>query len=740
MAETFAGDLSILASQAHSPSAEGLNPLVKPESVGETFWQLANLVEYSAAAAELAPQFLTISPLFEPHEADTAIAPESSDRLTGQLHAPLQTDSLLVGQPAPSFNMSLTQAWETARTQLSQFLANPRFETAIATAFGSEVEAGAARQIVTDWTQGRSLPELEIVPSAVLQARGAFSAANQTVYLGQDLLAQNAQSAIAAVLLEELGHALDSQLNSVDAAGDEGAIFAALVQDEAIAPTDLAALKAENDHAVLHWQDRVWAVEQAALGEFTVGSSGEVGVEFVFDSGAYTGELAIFSLAGMETLTPGSTAYIKEAARRALSHSPTGYIVIADAEQGAQISGELGERNWNRGGYSGLQSVALTPGDTFGVMLVPDDSVQSVFDQPDRGGKHRPLFSIEAANPEGFIQMGQLANGLFAMEDLRRDRRSDSDFNDLIFKITGAAGQAVSVEALLPRRQDWQNTSIFKKILATADSAPSSPPSTPTIDPNSGNPTGAGDPSSNPGGAANPGGSTGGNPGGLPTTLLTSFADSLVKFDPAFSETAIAALNGSQISLGDKTIYIGTQQVGANNQNPIISLFDSANPLNNWTRTDYEVTGTDGRGIGLAWTGSDLYGIFTVDGTQGSASEDFRRASQDAQQIWLRSYGQGGGAKVSVIGRLDLATGELLDAAYLSALLNSGNSNTLVANNIAVNSAGNLVVSADSFFSPRRPDGSQMQQLTTSDSPFAYTVEILPNLKQVVSTQAVGWI
>ena len=70
--------------------------------------------------------------------------------------------------------------------------------------------------------------------------------------------------------------------------------------------------------------------------------------------------------------------------------------------------------------------------------------------------------------------------------------------------------------------------------------------------------------------------------------------------------------------------------------------FDSENPGNNWVRTDYEITGADSRGYGLFWSGADLYGVFSVDGTQGTSAEDFRRASSDASTGWIRSYGSGG--------------------------------------------------------------------------------------------------
>jgi hypothetical protein len=73
-----------------------------------------------------------------------------------------------------------------------------------------------------------------------------------------------------------------------------------------------------------------------------VGESGEVTIDYLFDGGEYQGELAIFSLEGMEGLVPGSEAFIQTAANRALSESELGYIVISDKTEGARFSGELG--------------------------------------------------------------------------------------------------------------------------------------------------------------------------------------------------------------------------------------------------------------------------------------------------------------------------------------------------------------------------------------------------------------
>ncbi|MEQ8969848.1 MAG: DUF4114 domain-containing protein, partial [Coleofasciculus sp. C1-SOL-03] len=159
-------------------------------------------------------------------------------------------------------------------------------------------------------------------------------------------------------------------------------------------------------------------------GVFTVGQTGEVSVDFLFDGGGYEGELAVFSLEGMEEFEPGSEAFIQEAASRALSDSELGHIVISDQTEGARFVGELGESDRNSGDYLGVKTVQMRPGDEFGFMLVPNNTVQQVFDNPDVGGAARPLFSMATANPDDGFHVGQIADvtgdgSTFVMEDLR---------------------------------------------------------------------------------------------------------------------------------------------------------------------------------------------------------------------------------------------------------------------------------------------------------------------------------
>jgi len=80
---------------------------------------------------------------------------------------------------------------------------------------------------IADFT---TLPKIEILSGDALpHASGAYASQTDTIYLSSNLFNANSPDPIVAVLLEELGHALDYYLNSNDAPGDEGAFFSALV-------------------------------------------------------------------------------------------------------------------------------------------------------------------------------------------------------------------------------------------------------------------------------------------------------------------------------------------------------------------------------------------------------------------------------------------------------------------------------------------------------------------------------
>ncbi|MDB9315094.1 DUF4114 domain-containing protein [Spirulina sp. CS-785/01] len=268
-------------------------------------------------------------------------------------------------------------------------------------------------------------------------------------------------------------------------------------------PTDLEDLQSEDQplstlaensggEGTVAQQSLAWAengLEPADLpsdilkydaGVFTVGESGEVGIDFLFDGGKFKGEVAIFSLEGMDNLEPGSEEFITEAVTRATSETDWGHVVISDRTEGARFEGSLGEsKDWNSGDYQGVKTVSMRPGDSFGVMLVPNGTVQEVLNDPDIGGSKAPLFSLGTANPDDTLHFGQIADvtgdgNTFVMEDVQFGHKwYDEDYNDLIFQVRGAEGEAPSMDELIEQgvidaEDDWREGDLGQALVEYA--------------------------------------------------------------------------------------------------------------------------------------------------------------------------------------------------------------------------------------------------------------------------------
>ncbi|WP_299490262.1 PKD domain-containing protein, partial [Acaryochloris sp. IP29b_bin.137] len=216
----------------------------------------------------------------------------------------------------------------------------------------------------------------------------------------------------------------------------------------------------------------------APSGIFEVGESGYVSFDFLYD-GSYQhhGELAIFSLEGMETYTPGSHAYIREAARRALSQSSQGHVIFRDSREGALFRGRMAHeaRDWNWGRYRGPNVVWMEPGTQFAIMVVPNRSVWHAYKHPYGYGHHhhhhhgdiRPLFSIDAANPNAPArQIADLTGEghTFAFESWQLSR-SNFDYNDWVFQIQGATGAAANFDRLVDPNLNWRHSPIGQQII-----------------------------------------------------------------------------------------------------------------------------------------------------------------------------------------------------------------------------------------------------------------------------------
>ena len=168
--------------------------------------------------------------------------------------------------------------WSSVAAELQQFLADVDLLDHLHLAFGESIDEQLATDLIEDLISGDVRPELEFRAAAEINgANGAFAASTGKVYLAQEFFDNNSINTVAIVLLEELGHYLDSQLNLVDSAGDEGAIFANLVQGNSLDEVTLAALKAEDDSATVTLDGQVVEIEQAGLSITPAGSLSNLG-------------------------------------------------------------------------------------------------------------------------------------------------------------------------------------------------------------------------------------------------------------------------------------------------------------------------------------------------------------------------------------------------------------------------------------------------------------------------------
>ena len=157
----------------------------------------------------------------------------------------------------------------TASSQelLTQYSFSEQLLADLTTAFGTEYNSEAAQELITQWQTGEfaAFPELEIRSAEEINgANGAYSADTNKIYISEEYLQANADDvkAVSDLILEEYGHFVDASINTVDAAGDEGAIFSGLVQGESFTESELQQLQLENDQAVITLDGEEIAIEQ----------------------------------------------------------------------------------------------------------------------------------------------------------------------------------------------------------------------------------------------------------------------------------------------------------------------------------------------------------------------------------------------------------------------------------------------------------------------------------------------
>jgi PKD repeat protein len=237
------------------------------------------------------------------------------------------------------------------------------------------------------------------------------------------------------------------------------------------------------------------ACSEMITGVFNVGEIGFITIDWLYDGGAYKGELGLFSLEGMDLTVPDLQAFITEAVSRVLSNEK-GCIVLSDPADRAQFSGVLGgeSKDWNEGIYRGAKSFdKLERGEKFALILVPNSTFTALAADPGTmNTNRRPLFSFTSPNADYGMHVGQVADingyGLgFVFEDMEFSR-SDMDYNDLIIQISGAVSEVPTIDEMLERFEpisrkrdggrnsawyDWRTSDeLGRKIIAHLEAMP----------------------------------------------------------------------------------------------------------------------------------------------------------------------------------------------------------------------------------------------------------------------------
>jgi hypothetical protein len=160
---------------------------------------------------------------------------------------------------------------------LFDFAQSDDFWANLETAFGTNYDVVKATQLRQQW-QSRDfsqLPPITVKNLGNSGIFGAYSSSINKIYISQALIDSGDATTLKAVLLEEIGHFIDAQINSSDTPGDEGQLFSALVRGEVLTEEQIAAIREENDAATITVDGQAISVEMAfgTPTNFSVGTS-----------------------------------------------------------------------------------------------------------------------------------------------------------------------------------------------------------------------------------------------------------------------------------------------------------------------------------------------------------------------------------------------------------------------------------------------------------------------------------
>ena len=182
----------------------------------------------------------------------------------------------LISAFAPSVSSELSSVLGEAIASVSNILQGisrdrDRFYSIFRQAFGIGLNTTIAEAIRIQWANGdfSQISVIEILDSGMNGALGAYASSNNRIYLAAALFDDNQAATLTSILLEEIGHSLDAQLNTIDTIGDEGQLFSAIVRGENLTNTQTDVLRSENDAGFITVNGQPILVEKSSQYTFS---------------------------------------------------------------------------------------------------------------------------------------------------------------------------------------------------------------------------------------------------------------------------------------------------------------------------------------------------------------------------------------------------------------------------------------------------------------------------------------
>lgn len=188
------------------------------------------------------------------------------------------------------------------------------------------------------------------------------------------------------------------------------------------------------------------SVATTKRGVFEAGADGKITLNYLYDSDIFRGEIAVFSLEGMDVSNLPSELFVQEAAKRSLSGTQ-GYILLSNRSETSSNSTTASQPDLALNTYMGIKSFTFEPGTQFALLFIHNATAETLANHPELASRDtavQAIFSIPEANFKGkdshkIIElqgMAAIGAGNYALAYLTIESHSGKDYDDVTFQIT----------------------------------------------------------------------------------------------------------------------------------------------------------------------------------------------------------------------------------------------------------------------------------------------------------------